>query len=175
MANFAPFDPDSKGTSAPVSAVIREASHDDLDALAGFKLAVVRRSRDDWADMIDKSLEDDRSLLVADIEGEIAGFAQANFLEQHPVDHGPAGFYLTGVTVLSDYRRAGLGRSFTVARLDWIRERANEVWYFASSVDQSSIELHLAFGFEEVQRARAIQGVTFDSGEGILFRANLTA
>ena len=77
--------------------------------------------------------------------------------------------------MLSDYRRAGLGRSFTVARLDWIRERANEVWYFASSVDQSSIELHLAFGFEEVQRARAIQGVTFDSGEGILFRADLTA
>lgn len=77
--------------------------------------------------------------------------------------------------MLSDYRRAGLGRSFTVARLDWIRERANEVWYFASSANQSSIELHLAFGFEEVQRARAIQGVTFDSGEGILFRADLTA
>ena len=93
---------------------------------------------------------------------------------QHPVDHGPAGFYLTGVTVLSGYRRAGLGRSFTVARLDWIRKRADEAWYFANADNRTSIQLHLEFGFEEVRRAQVIHGVTFDGGEGILFRSVLT-
>lgn len=173
MPKFAPYDLTAKGLGAPVRAVIRRATHDDLDALAALKLAVVTRSRDDWADMIDKSLEDDRLLLVADIEGEIAGFAQAHFLEQHPVNHGPAGFYLTGVTVLSNYRRAGLGRSFTVSRLDWIRKRADEAWYFANADNRTSIQLHLEFGFEEVWRAQVIHGVTFDGGEGILFRSSL--
>lgn len=173
MPGFAHFDPTAKGLAAPGSAAIRQASHGDLDALAAFKLAVVTRSRDDWASMIDKSLEDDRLLLVADIEGEIAGFAQAHFLEQHPVDYGPAGFYLTGVTVLSDYRRAGIGRTFTRARLDWIRERASEAWYFANAENRTSIQLHLEFGFEEVQRAQSIHGVTFDGGEGILLRVSL--
>ena len=33
MPGFAPDDPDSRGTGALVSGVIRQASHDDLDAV----------------------------------------------------------------------------------------------------------------------------------------------
>lgn len=174
MPGFSTYDPDSRGTGAPVSGVIRQAKHDDLDALTLIELTAITRTREDWQTVIDKAFDDpDRLLLVAEVDGDITGFAQTNFLEKHPVNHGPAGFYLTGVTVIPAYRRRGLGRALTVARLDWIRERANEVWYFASSANQSSIELHLAFGFEEVQRAGTIHGVTFDGGEGILFRASL--
>lgn len=67
----------------------------------------------------------------------------------------------------------GLGRALTVARLDWFRARADSAWYFASSANQSSIGLHPGFGLEEVQRALTILGVTFEAGEGILFRTGL--
>ena len=176
MPGFAPYDPDSRGRDAPVSGVISQATLDDLDALTLIELTAITRTPADWQKVIDKAFDDpDRLLLLAEVDGDIAGFAQTNFLEKHPVKYGPAGFYLTGVTVIPAYRRRGLGRALTAARLDWIRERANEVWYFASSANQSSIELHLAFGFEEVQRAHAIHGVTFNAGQGILFHSSLDA
>lgn len=175
MPGFAPYQPYTRGTGEPAAAVIRAATRDDLDALTGIALTAVTRNRDDWATVVDKSLDDeDRILLVADVDGGIAAFGQAHFLSRHPVDEAPAGFYLTGVTVVPEYRRRGLGRRLTVARLDWIRERADVAWYFASSANKSSIDLHLAFGFAEVLRARTIHGVTFSDGEGILFRAALT-
>lgn len=124
--------------------------------------------------MIGKSLEGNRLLLVANVDGHIAAFAQAHFLDEHPVDHGPAGCYLTGVTVVPSYRRSGLGRELTVARLDWINDRADEAWYFANANNRSSIQLHREFGFVEVGRAPIIHGVNFSGdGEGVLFRASL--
>ena len=170
MPDFAPFDPDATGSGAPVRALIREATHDDLDSLAAIRLAVVTRTREDWATVIDKALDDDRLLLVAEIDGEIGAFAQSHYLEEHPVDHGPAGFYLTGVTVIPAHRRTGLGRTLTAARLDWIGQRADTAWFFASADNAASIRLHEEFGFGEVCRGPVIHGVTFDSGEGILFR-----
>lgn len=175
MPDFAPYDPDARGSGAPIRAVIRPATHDDLDQLSGFTLAVVTRSRDDWAVMIDKSLAADRLLLVAEVGGRIVAFAQSHHLDEHPNDHGPAGFYLTGVTVQPAYRRSGLGRDMTVARLDWINDRADEAWYFASVENLASIHLHREFGFEEVRRASVLHGVSFDSGEGVLFRSDLRA
>ena len=174
MTGFAPYDPDAEGRGAPVLAVVREATRDDLEPLNAFELTTVSRTRDDWEFVIEKSLtDDDRLLLVAEVAGEVAGFGQAHFLPMHPVNHSPPGFYLTGVTVQPSFRRGGLGRQLTVARLDWIRERAHAAWYFASSANRPSIDLHRAFGFAEVSRARTIHGVTFESGEGILLRAEL--
>lgn len=66
---------------------IREATAADLDALAAIELAAVTRTRADWIEMIEKVRGHDRLLLVADMGGEIAGFAQTHFLAEHPVDH----------------------------------------------------------------------------------------
>lgn len=172
MAGYAQYDPMSR--REPITAVLRDAAPSDLDALSAIELTAVTRTRDDWATMIEKAQTDeDRLLLVADADGELAGFAQAHFLPQHAADQAPAGYYLTGVTVLPAFRRGGLGRTFTAARLDWIRGRAAAAWYFAASANAVSIHLHDQFGFEEVRRAPRIQGVSFESGEGVLFRADL--
>ncbi|MDQ3156755.1 MAG: GNAT family N-acetyltransferase [Actinomycetota bacterium] len=174
MTGFAPYDPDASRMDVPILAVVREATPDDLDPLTAFELTTVSRTRGDWEAVIEQSLaDDDRLFLVAEVAGDVAAFGQAHFLPMHPVNHSPPGFYLTGVTVQPSYRRGGLGRQLTVARLDWIRERADAAWYFASSANQPSIDLHSAFGFVEVSRARTIHGVTFDAGEGVLFRAEL--
>ena len=90
-----------------------------------------------------------------------------------PADTGPLGYYLTGVFVAPDRRHGGIGTALTQARLDWIGERADAAWFFANARNAASIELHRRFGFEEVSRRFSFPGLTFDGGEGILFRARL--
>jgi aminoglycoside 6'-N-acetyltransferase I len=149
---------------------LRPATHQDVDGLLAFDMTVVVRTRDDWNTAIDKAVRGERLLLVAEVDGVIAAFGQAHHLDEHAIDSAPPGWYLTGVTVLPAYRRAGLARRLTTARLDWISERADETWYFANAQNAASIRLHEALGFSEVSRAPAIHGVSFDGGEGVLFR-----
>jgi GNAT superfamily N-acetyltransferase len=150
--------------------VIRPSTRSDVEGLLAFDMTVVVRTRDDWVDAIDKAERGERLLLVAEVDGVIAAFGQAHRLDEHPLDHAPAGWYLTGVTVLPAYRRSGLARRLTAARLAWIADRADEAWYFANEQNAASIRLHHAFEFVEVSRAPSIHGVSFDGGEGVLLR-----
>jgi aminoglycoside 6'-N-acetyltransferase I len=88
-------------------------------------------------------------------------------------DTAPRGYYLIGVFVAPDQRRSGIGAALTQARIDWISERAADAWFFTNARNTASIELHRRFGFEEVSRRFSFPGLTFDGGEGILFRLRL--
>ena len=82
----------------------------------------------------------------------------------------PTGWYLAGVIVAMTARRRGVGRSLTQRRLAWIQARASEAFYFVNARNLASIDLHAAFGFQEVTRDFRVPGVTFSGGERILFR-----
>jgi ribosomal protein S18 acetylase RimI-like enzyme len=115
-------------------------------------------------------------LVVAEVDGSIAGYGRAGLFEPDadaPADSAPRGYYLTGVFVHPSRRRAGIGATLTRARLDWIGARADEVWFFANARNGASIELHRKVGFEEVTRDFSFPGLTFEGGEGILFRLRL--
>lgn len=170
MAHYASYDPGASRQGPPFDAVLRPAAHADVEGLTAIDITVVVRTAEDWESAIDKTLQGERQLLVAEIDGTIGGFAQAHRLDEHPVDLAPAGYYLTGVTVLPVYRRGGLARAFTLARLEWIKERAAEAWYFAAAENAASIRMHQQLGFIEVGRAPSIHGVAFEAGEGVLFR-----
>jgi GNAT superfamily N-acetyltransferase len=170
MTHYAPYDPDGRRIGGPLDALLRPARHADVDGLAAIDLNVVVRTAEDWARVIAKTVAGERLLLVAEIDGRIGAFAQAHHLDEHPVDHAPAGHYLTGVTVLPVHRRAGLARAFTTARLQWIAERADEAWYFAGAKNAASVRLHEQLGFAEVARRPSVHGVAFEGGEGVLFR-----
>lgn len=87
------------------------------------------------------------------------------------VDHDlPQGWYLSGVTVEESHRRQGLGRKLTAHRLDWIRERADTAYYFASALNQTSIALHAALGFHELRRNITVPSVSFTGGVGAAVR-----
>lgn len=174
MPHYAAYDPGAQRTGAQLDAVIRPATHEDVAELTSINITVVVRTAEDWTAAIDKTVQGERLLLVAVIDGRIGGFAQAHGLDEDPEGHAPAGIFLTGVTVLPQHRRAGLARAFTSARLDWIAERADEAWYFAAVENAASIRMHEAFGFVEVSRGPSIHGVTFET-EGVLFRLDLSA
>jgi ribosomal protein S18 acetylase RimI-like enzyme len=165
----------------PAPLVIRPACEDDLPALA--RITAARQGGDPGAHVealrrfLAPARSDGRSLLLtAAWEGEVAGFGKCR-LHARPPDAppnaGPEGWYLAGLIVDERFRRRGIGRALTEARLVWIAERADRAYYFANARNAASIALHAPHGFHEVTRDFALPQAEFEGGVGILFGVEL--
>ncbi|MGZ4394298.1 MAG: N-acetyltransferase family protein [Gaiellaceae bacterium] len=156
---------------------MRPATSDDLDACVTLALAHVGGEAEQWRSKLARELDDPEShLVVASVAGELVGFGRTSLFEpppDGPSDTAPRGYYLVGLTVAREARRRGVGRALTEARLAWIRDRADEAWYFVNARNEASLELHRQLGFVEVTRTFSFPGVTFEGGEGVLCRATL--
>jgi ribosomal protein S18 acetylase RimI-like enzyme len=168
------------GKSATVtpSYAIRDAEDADVEQCVSFALvAAPERTAIDWREALARDIEDAQYHLVfAESGGGIVGYGRARLFQPAPAappDTAPRGYYLTGVFVVPDQRRSGIGAALTQARIDWISRRATEAWFFANARNTASIELHRRLGFEEVSRRFSFPGLTFDHGEGILFRLQI--
>jgi ribosomal protein S18 acetylase RimI-like enzyme len=160
------------------SFVIREGEEADIEScLALALLATPEKSRTDLRDWLRRDVEEpERRLVVAETGWDVIGYGRARLFEPEPdapADSAPRGYYLTGVFVLSDERREGIGAALTQERIRWIGERADEAWFFTDAHNGSSIELHRRSGFEEVTRRFTFPNAAFAGGEGILFRLRI--
>jgi ribosomal protein S18 acetylase RimI-like enzyme len=159
---------------------IRRARPADIGALVALaRQAAPARGVGEWTRALTKDRAHPQHLLVvAEVGGELAAYGRASRFDPATgslPNVAPAGYYLTGVFVHPARRRAGVASALTESRLDWIRACAGEAWFFANARNLASIELHRRFGFREVTRRFSFPGAQFDGGEGILFRADLTA
>jgi ribosomal protein S18 acetylase RimI-like enzyme len=158
--------------------VVRAARRSDVEQTSRLALqATAEPGADRWPEALLGDIErQDRHLVVAALRDEIVGYGRARWFmpdRTAPADTAPRGYYLLGLFVRPDARRAGIGSALVDARLRWIDHRADEAWYFANARNAASIDLHRQFGFEEVTRRFSFPRVTFGGGEGILFRARL--
>ncbi|KUN16236.1 MULTISPECIES: GNAT family N-acetyltransferase [Streptomyces] len=170
---FAGYLPHPAERDAPVTAVVAEATGDDVPMLALLQTRTRGGSAGEWADRIHRALCSERSLVItAKVSGEAVGYANAAFLPEHVEDGAPAGYYLTGVTVAPDWRRRGIARLLTRRRMDWIWERDSAVWCFISAKNRASLDLHRELGFDQVTVGASFQGIEFAGGEGWLLRAH---
>ena len=147
----------------------------DLEACVALaRIAAPERGATDWWTALLHDIEDpEHQLVVAEDGVAIVGYGRARLFEpasNAPAGTAPRGYYLTGVFVRPEQRGLGVGEALTRERLDWIRERAVDAWFFANARNLASIRLHQRLGFEEVTRSFSFPGLTFDGGEGILFR-----
>ena len=155
--------------------LIRDGREADLEQCVALALiAAPERTASDLSDSLTGDItHPQHHLVVAESGVAIAGYGRARLFEpepEAPADTAPYGYYLTGVFVAPNERRAGIGASLTQARLDWISDRAPDAWFFANARNTRSITLHERFGFVEVSRRFSFPGLTFAGGEGILFR-----
>jgi ribosomal protein S18 acetylase RimI-like enzyme len=160
------------------SYAIREVEVADIERCVSLALlAAPERSSTEWRDSLLRDIENpEHNFLLAEGGGAIIGYGRARLFEPErgaPADTAPRGYYLTGVFVVPDQRRSGIGAALTRARLDWISEHAPIAWFFANARNTASIELHRRFGFEEVSRRFSFPGLAFEGGEGILFRLQI--
>lgn len=175
---FAAYRPGTaRERSAPSPATIREAATDDLAACAAM---IVSRAGGDldkrWERLAADLGKDDHHLLVAVVGHEVVGFGQVMpFVAPSgaPIDVAPDGYYLVGLVVAPAWRRRGIGERLTIARMAWVAQRADAVWFFANARNGATLDLHRRLGFVEVSRQFTVPGVTFEGGNGVLLRAQL--
>ena len=176
-----PREPSRPGLPGPLT--VRPAEMQDVDALG--RISADREGGDapTHSAMFKRAIEDDGTCctsfaLVAEVEGDIIGFGKVRHLNGARADDGsasPEGWYLTGVVVDPRFRRQGVGSRLTEVRLQWISGRSRFAYYFSNAGNSVSIMLHRRFSFVEVARGSEFAGVSFAGGEGVLFRADLTA
>jgi ribosomal protein S18 acetylase RimI-like enzyme len=176
-SRWARYRPGTPRGPWPDGLVVREARPIDCPEIAritherdGVDLAAAR-------ERCGRDLRDpDRLLVVAEVGGELAGFARAGRWEppsDGPENAAPAGWYLFGVIVRDRWRRRGIGLELTRRRLAWIADRAGDVYYFANARNAASIDLHGKLGFVEVTRDFTFPGMSFEGGVGILFHVDV--
>jgi len=81
-----------------------------------------------------------------------------------------------GISLAYWWRRtgaAGVPAPLLRARVGWVAERADEVWFYANARNAVSLALHAAIGLEEVTRDFSVPGVSFEGGVGVLGRLRL--
>lgn len=175
---FAAYRPGiARERSGTSSAVMREATIDDLAACAAMIVSRVGGDLEERRERLAADLaKDDHYLLVAVGGHEVVGFGQVmRFVAPSgaPVDVAPDGYYLVALIVAPAWRRRGIGERLTTARVAWVAQRADTVWYFANARNGATLDLHRRLGFVEVSRQFTFAGVTFGGGNGVLLRAQL--
>ena len=165
----------------PKGLIIREARKQDIEQLAelnhkryGGKLPeIIEGFEREIAGLYET---DEHLLIVAEYENKLVGFARAKSFEPPPTappNICPEGWYLTGIIVASEYRRKGIASALTKERLNWIAKRSERAYYFANAQNKVSIDMHKQFVFTEISRNFVYPDVSFEGGEGILFKADL--
>ncbi len=169
--HFADYQPYAHGRAALVDVEPLAAQH--VDGCVALALQRDGGEPERWRASFERSFSDpDRATFVGLVDEQLAGYATAAFLTWDEGSTAPDGWYLTGVVIALPFRRLGAGRALTAARLEWLRERADTAWYFASSANPASIDLHAPFGFALAARDVVIPGVSF-TGAGLLYSVEL--
>jgi len=172
---FAPYEPTPARIGPVLPFTVEPAQPADVPDLVDLVVARDGGDPERQAARFHTQLQDpERRIYVARTASGPVGFGRAASLRPEPGPRPcPEGWYLLGLIVAPTAWRAGVGRALTTARLDWLRGRTREVFYFADAGNAASIALHAGFGFEELTREFDPPGVTFSSGAGVLFRLGL--
>jgi len=176
---FVRYIPDRPVDSVTVVGLeIEEVTCDDLPAVADL---IAQRERNDPERHLQylkaQLAEGPEScqIFIARLEAELVAYAR---ISRHQYPDLPVGWYLTGLVIAPDQQRRGIGRAITEYRLHWLRARSNfdqieRLYYFASSRNDASRDLHARLGFTEIKRNISVPGCTFEDGIGILYQLTL--
>jgi ribosomal protein S18 acetylase RimI-like enzyme len=94
-----------------------------------------------------------RRMFVAKADSRIVAYGRVLELAADEAGPGtPAGYYLSGVLVEPAWRGRGIGTALTRARLRWAFARTGTVFYVTGADNTASLDLHAAFGFQEIKR-----------------------
>lgn len=176
MTEFAPYEPAVPRSTTPEDLIVRPGTAGDVDQCVALLIAVRGEDPAAWLPMFRRTLASpDKLLVVAEIDGQIVGYARAVlFLRapDGPADTAPDGYYLMGLVVHPAWRRRGIAERLTLARMAWAWARTDVVWYFAAAGNRPSLTLHSRLGFREVTREFSYPGLTFSGRTGVLCRAD---
>jgi ribosomal protein S18 acetylase RimI-like enzyme len=180
---FAAYEPDrpASATERVDPHCVRPATHADIDAIARISAERQGTEPEDGYERIAHEIDSFEAggqwaVFVAEVESQVVGYGRVRHTGPDPEDDPPIpeGWHLVGVVVSPQARRRGIAHALIATRLDWLRERADETWYFVNRRNRASIALHDAFGFELVGPV-AHKRAELSAEDGLLFRLRLAA
>lgn len=160
-------DAPSDGTALgpPSDLTVDRATDRDVAGCVALAGLVADGTDEAWAALFRRDIgHADRFLAVARTGGDLVGYGRTAWFEPDedaPPNAAPAGYYLVGLVVEPAWRRRGIARAITAARLTWVAGRATEAWYMADRANAVSIRLHEVLGFGTVT-----EDVWFPTTEG---------
>jgi len=118
--------------------------------------ALSAKSEGDWFERwVTRQERDPRwgCFLLAEVNGIVEGYGFVGWwspgLVEDPPDNAiPAGYILMGTWVEPAHRRKGIGMALAAKRLEWIRLRSREAWYWTDDDNIASQKLHERLGFQ---------------------------
>ena len=134
---------------------LRPLRSEDLCAAAKMAASTSGRCVDDLQKIYarDLALTERVAQVGAFVNDELIGFGRVVCVqfEASQVNQAPSGWYLLGVNVLSTHRRRGVATLLTNWRMDWLTDRAHQLFYVAIPTNVASIRMHEKLGFAEVR------------------------
>jgi phosphinothricin acetyltransferase len=167
VAPFAEYDPHAHGVEDS-AVVVRRARPDDAVAIVAVDATRQPRppSSLDWVTA--ELARTDAFHVVAQCGAEVVG-ASAVKLWPSPAD-APAGWYVSGITVVAGWRRRRIGDRMLEFELADVDRQHEPTWSVVNARNGASLDLHARHGFVEVTRAATFAGITFSGGTGVLLR-----
>lgn len=176
-----PFNPESAGQDLPEDILCRPALLSDRDSIA--RLMALRNPEtpfDETLKQTEKELtitQTDSSyrILVAEVDGQVLGFCRfynsKGLPPQKKIHVAPEGWYAMGTLIDPMMRRRGIARFLSEERFNVLRTMGvTEVYSMVDGTNQTSLQMHREFGYEQMATAPGFLHITFECGEGHLFR-----
>ncbi len=148
--------------------LLRPLQSENLAAAAQMAASTSGRSANDLLKIYERDLAREKmaAQVGAFINDELIGFGRVVLVkfEASKANQAPNGWYLLGVNVVSAHRRQGIATLLTKWRIDWLADRADQLFYVALPTNVASIRMHEALGFvkakENVFMPPALDGLT---------------
>ena len=179
-----PFKPEIKSEKLPegISFSIAESKH--IEEI--FELMFLRNPGMDKVNLLNRIEREvlelnngvDYGIYVALLEDKVVGFCRFFTSKNTPREKikypHPDGMFCMGTIVHPDYRRKGIARYLSDKRFEVLKSLGcNEVYSLVALDNPTSIKMHNNFNYEEIERGPGFFIVSFDCGEGILFKKSL--
>jgi len=165
VSRFEEYDPQVHGVE-DASVVVRHAGSDDAAAIATVDATREPRppSHLDW--VVAQLARGDAIHVVAECHGQVVGASAVKVWPEHA--DAPAGWYVSGITVMPSWRRRRVGDRMLALELAGVDRLHEPTWSVVNARNGASLDLHARHGFVEVARAAAFAGITFTGGTGLL-------
>jgi len=174
--SFARWSP--QATRQQAEFIVRLGTERDVEACVRLVVAIGAGDGDAWWRTLTRTVRDGRrrALFVAEAHGEVVGYGRVVFAEADPdaPTATPSGWYLLGLVVDQAWRRRGIGEALTRARMAWVGERAEQLYYFTQPENRASQALHERLGFVNLPGTwTPLGGRPEDAGSQQFYRVDL--
>ncbi len=179
-----PFNPNMESGEPSGNLEFKKAGFEHIKEI--FELMFLRNPEMDREKLLKRTEKEvielndgvDYGVFVALLNSKVVGFCRFYNSQSVPKDKikFPAleGFYCMGMMVDSKFRRQGVAKYLSGKRFEWLRTMDVKETYSVVAIDNpTSINMHKSFGFVEIDRAEGFLTISFECGEGLLFKKKI--